>query len=546
MSCGRLANDSGVRSASCSPDSYEVRQAMTSDEARHLRHELRTPVNHLIGYADLLLDDEALPAKIRMHLAEVRSLARQVNSAIPGVLDDNDATSRRSVEALHLLAGDLEDCMTVLQADATEAIAADIERLASATRRLREMVDHLRGSDAESASVTPTDPAAQGMTAPPMPLGTILVVDDDEANREVLVRRLVRLGYAAREATNGREALNLLRSAPIDLALVDVMMPQMDGYTLLEHRRADAALRDIPVIMISALDQMESVIRCIEAGAEDYLPKPFDPVLLQARISACLEKKRLHDSEKSLLATVSKQAEELKAWNHELEERVAEKVREVERLQLLRRFLAPQLAEVILNEGEALLESHRREITVLFCDLRGFTAFAETSEPEDLMAVLREFHEAVGPLIFKYQGTLERFTGDGMMVFFNDPIPCDEPAWCAVQLALEMRSTAASLGEEWHRRGHQLELGIGISIGYATCGRIGFEGRYDYGAIGTVTNVAARLCAEAKGGQILIGQRVLAMVEGRVEAESVGELAFKNLSRPLATYSLLAKRAPHE
>lgn len=515
---------------------------MTADQARHLRHELRTPVNHLIGYADLLLDEDDLPASIRTHLVEVRSLAQQVNTATAGVLNDDTSTSRRSVQALHLLVGDLEDCIELLLTEATASAASDIERLAKATERLREMVDSLRSAgDVDEAGAPAADDAGVATTVAGR-LGLVLVVDDDEANREVLARRLARLGYATREATNGREAIDLMHSAPIDLALVDVMMPEMDGYTLLERRRGEPTLRDIPVIMISALDQMESVVRCIEAGAEDYLPKPFDPVLLQARITACLEKKRLHDSEKELLATVSRQAEELRAWSQELEHRVLEKVREVERLQLLRRFLAPQLAEAIINQGGTLLESHRREITVLFCDLRGFTAFAETAEPEDLMAVIRELHAAVGPLIFKHEGTLERFTGDGMMVFFNDPIPCDEPAWRAVQLAIEMRDSAASLAEGWRRRGHQLELGIGISIGYATCGRIGFEGRYDYGAIGTVTNVAARLCGAAEGGQILIGQRVLTMVDGRVDAEFVGDIPFKNLSRPLPAYSLVGLR----
>jgi adenylate cyclase len=512
---------------------------MTSEEARHLRHELRTPVNHIVGYADLLLDEDDTPPSLRLHLAQVKLLAQQVHAATAGVLDDDAAASRSSIATLHSLAAELEDCAPALAAVATDATRADTARISAAIRRLHALANELLSpGDAPDdepvalQAVDNTDTEREAETA------TILVVDDDEANREVLGRRLQRLGYRVTEARNGLEALEAMAASRVDLVLLDVMMPELDGYAVLERRRADPILREIPVIMISALDQVESVVRCIEQGAEDYLPKPFDPVLLQARIGACLEKKRLHDRERQLLETVTRQADELREWNQQLETRVAEKVKEVEQLQELRRFLSPQLAEVIVNQGAGMLASHRREITVLFCDLRGFTPFAETAEPEDVMAVIRDLHGALGPLIFKYEGTLERFTGDGMMVFFNDPVPCDDPAWRAVQLGLEMRDRSRELTEAWRRRGHQLELGIGISVGHATCGQIGFEGRYDYGAIGTVTNLSARLCAEAKGGQVLVSQRVYAMVEDRVQAELVGEVEYKGISRPVPTYSV--------
>ncbi len=288
--------------------------------------------------------------------------------------------------------------------------------------------------------------------------------------------------------------------------------------------------------MISALDDMASLVRCIEAGAEDYLTKPFDPVLLKARLGACMEKKRLRDNERALLARVEAQAEELRGWNRQLEQRVADQVQEVERLSLMRRFLPPQLADVITSGGIDLLKSHRREVTVLFCDLRGFTPFAERSEPEDVMAVLAELHNAVGPLVFEQGGTLAQFLGDGMMVFFNDPVPCDEPARRAVTLALGMRDRAAMLSDNWKRRGHDLRLGVGIATGYATCGQVGFEGRYEYAAIGTVTNLAARLCGEAKGGQVLISQRVFTMLDGAAHAEHVGDIEFKGIAQPVPTY----------
>ncbi len=310
------------------------------------------------------------------------------------------------------------------------------------------------------------------------------------------------------------------------------MMPGLDGYELLKRMKTDTALRDIPVLMISALDQLESVVRCIELGAEDYLPKPFEPVLLRARIGACLEKKRLRDVD-------AQRARELARWNETLERRVAEQVAQLDRLSRLKRFFSPQLAELIVAGGaEDPLKSHRREITVVFLDLRGFTAFAETAEPEELMGLLAEYHREMGRLILAHDGTLERFTGDGMMVFFNDPVPVPDPAVRAARMALAMRDRVADLGVEWRRRGHELGVGIGIAQGYATLGAIGFEGRLDYGAIGSVTNLAARLCAEAPGGQVLVSQRVAAEVEKVLAVEPVGALALKGFTRPVPAFRL--------
>jgi adenylate cyclase len=238
------------------------------------------------------------------------------------------------------------------------------------------------------------------------------------------------------------------------------------------------------------------------------------------------------------------QAAELEQWNATLEQRVQDQVNQLERLGRLKRFFSPQLAELIVAGGaEDPLRSHRREITVVFLDLRGFTAFAETAEPEEVMSVLREYHAAMGELILAHEGTLERFTGDGMMVFFNDPVPVSNAAERAIRMALAMRNSVAGLALKWRKRGHPLDFGVGIAQGYATIGAIGFEGRWDYGAIGTVTNLAARLCAEAKPGQILVAQRVLAAVENLVEAESVGDLALKGLQRPVAAHNVLRLRA---
>jgi class 3 adenylate cyclase len=334
-------------------------------------------------------------------------------------------------------------------------------------------------------------------------------------------------------AASGRAALELVRQRPCDLVLLDVMMPEMDGYEMLRRLKADPELRHIPVLMISALDELDSVVRGIELGAEDYLPKPFDPVLLRARIGACLEKKRLRDREVEHVRALAE-------WSRTLEQRVAEQVALVERLGRLKRFFSPQLAELMVAGGaDDPLKTHRRDVTVCFLDLRGFTAFAETAEPEEVMGVLREYHAEMGKLILAHEGTLERFTGDGMMIFFNDPVPVPNPGERAVRMALAMRDCVAELIGKWGKRGYELDLGIGIAQGYATIGAIGFEGRWDYGAIGPVTNLAARLCDEAKPGQILISKRVLAMVEGLVQVESAGELSLEGFHRPIPAYNVL-------
>jgi adenylate cyclase len=236
---------------------------------------------------------------------------------------------------------------------------------------------------------------------------------------------------------------------------------------------------------------------------------------------------------------------ELNKLNQQLQQRVAEQVSEIERMNRLRRFLSPQVADLIVASGtEKQLESHRREITALFCDLRGFTSFSESSEPEDVMSLLREYHTAIGEIIIKYSGTLEHYAGDGVMVFFNDPIPVPNAALQAVHAALDMRTAIGSLTEKWRRLGHEIGFGVGIAHGFATLGTIGFEGRFDYASIGTVSNVASRLCDEAKPGQILISPRVLMKVEGGVTVEPVGDFTLKGISRPIPVYNVIDAVAP--
>jgi class 3 adenylate cyclase len=359
----------------------------------------------------------------------------------------------------------------------------------------------------------------------------LLVVDDNEDNRYTLTRRLKREGYENLTVANdGKQALELLKSKKFDLMLLDIMMPEMNGYEVLEHLKADAELRHLPVIMISAVGEVESVVRCIELGAEDYLPKPFDATLLRARVGASLEKKKLRD--------------EVREWGKKLEQRVQEQVAQLDRLGRLKSFFSPQLAESIVSGGgEELLKTHRREVVVVFLDLRGFTAFTDSSEPEEVMGVLGEYHRVMGQLIMAHEGTLERFAGDGLMIFFNDPIKLDNPAANAVKMALAMQEQFVPLRSAWKKRGFELDLGIGIAQGYATLGAIGFEGRWDYACIGSVTNLAARLCSEAKGGQIITNQKTLARIEESAQAEVLGELTLKGVAQPVKAFNVTGFKA---
>jgi adenylate cyclase len=373
------------------------------------------------------------------------------------------------------------------------------------------------------------------MRAPPR----ILIADDQPMNVDILQTRLAVHGYEILTATDGEEALAMARAQQPDLILLDIMMPKMDGIEVCRLLKSDGALPFIPIIMVTAKADTKDIVAGLEAGADEYLTKPVDQAALVARVKSMLRIKALHDTVQEQATRLEAQSLQLAEWNRTLEQRVADQLAELERIGRLKRFFSPQLAELIVSTGEdRLLESHRREVTVVFCDLRGFTAFAETTEPEEVMGVLREYHTALGELIFRFEGTLERFTGDGLMVFFNDPVPCPEPAAQAVRMALAMRLRAGELTETWRKRGHHLDFGVGIAQGYATLGKIGFEGRFDYAAIGTVTNLAARLCGEANGGQILISQRVYAAVEALALAEPVGELSLKGFVKPVPAFSL--------
>jgi adenylate cyclase len=372
----------------------------------------------------------------------------------------------------------------------------------------------------------------------------ILVVDDNTTNLELLRVRLSTLGYEVFTAMDGEAGLAHARELEPDLVLLDVMMPKLDGISVLKQLKQDVALRFVPVILVTAKSDTRDVVNGLEAGGDDYLTKPFEHAALVARVRSLLRIKELHDTVQLQAEQLKEQTAQLSSWNRLLEQRVAEQLTEIERIGRLQRFLPPQVAQMIASSEapESLLASHRREITILFCDLRGFTAFTEASEPEEVMAVLHEYHESLGHLIFRYEGTLERFLGDGIMIVFNDPIPCADHTARAVRLALDMHEKVNDLVKQWSRRGYDLGFGIGIAAGYATLGQIGFEHRREYTAIGSVINLASRLCDEARPGQIVIDQRAFNSVEPWAKASQIGELNLKGFSRPVTAFEIFGWR----
>jgi adenylate cyclase len=359
--------------------------------------------------------------------------------------------------------------------------------------------------------------------------GRILVVEDALVNRKLIERLLGQQGHTVAAAGDGLEALEVLGGdgePPFDVVLLDLVMPGLDGYATLERMKADPRLAHLPVIVISAVEELDSVVRCIELGALDYLPKPVDPAILRARVGAALSAKRLHDLE---VETAARQAELLRTIARQKDE--------------LSRFLSPQVAALVSSpEGEQLLAGHRREATTLFLDLRGFTSFSETANPEEVLGVLRQYHAAMGELIVDHGGTLEHFAGDGMMVFFNDPVLQDDHVLRAVRMAVAMRDRFAELAGGWAKLGHKLGFGVGIATGHATLGRIGFEGRYDYGMVGMAVIVASRLSSAAEAGQILLAPHSYAAVEAAIVVEPIGEIQLKGMSQPIAAVNVVRLR----
>lgn len=369
------------------------------------------------------------------------------------------------------------------------------------------------------------------------PVPRILVVDDQPANVKLLQQLLTVSGYQVVTALSGAEGLSKLAAEVPDLVLLDVVMPGMSGYEVCRAIRAQPATALLPVVLVTALDPSEERLKGIEAGADDFLSKPINQPELLARVRSLLRIRTLHRQ-------VEDQAAQLAAWNMHLEKRVAEQVEQLERLARLKRFLSPKVADLIVaGRLDDPLATHRREVTILFVDLRGFTAFSESAEPEDVMGVLREYHAVVGRLAERHDATIEHFEGDGVMLIFNDPQPLPDPAWSAVSMAIALREHVLELAPRWRQLGPELGCGMGIAQGYATIGTIGFAGRQDYGVVGAVNNLAARLCARALAGQVLISQRVLARIEGRARVEAVGELPLKGIREAVPAWNVVSLAA---
>lgn len=365
--------------------------------------------------------------------------------------------------------------------------------------------------------------------------GSILVVDDTSASARLLADLLIAEGYSARIAYDGTAALAEVERAAPDLILLDLMMPGLDGIEVCGRLKSDPRFAMVPVVLVTSAEERTLRVKALREGADDFLSKPVERQELLARVRSLLRIKRLFD-------TVQTQASELAEWSALLERRVQEEFDKVQRLSLLKRFFSPRLAEALLSQGDTVLASHRREIVVVYLDLRGYTAFADTAQPEEVMTALREFHAAMGSLVDEFGGTLERFTGDGMLVFFNDPVPMPDAAARALSLALRMQLDATTLARRWQSRGIDLGLGIGVAQGFATLGQIGFESRIDYAAIGAVTNLAQRLCAMADSGEVLAARRVLSDLEARFEFSSLGPTTLNGFARPVEVVRVSAER----
>jgi len=365
--------------------------------------------------------------------------------------------------------------------------------------------------------------------------GRILVVDDQRTNAELMADLLGQRGYQVRTALDGEKALEIVRSEPLDLVVSDIMMPGVDGYELCRRLRADVGTALLPVVLVTSLDPQAERVKGIEAGADDFLSKPVNWTELFARVRSLLRVKALQDE-------VRRQAEALRDWNAKLEERVGQQVTAIQRLGRLKRFFSPQVADAIVAGGEEILRPHRREITAVFLDLRGFPAFTDRADPEEVLELLRAYHATLGRIVAEFGGTLEHFAGDGVMIFFNDPFPVDRAAERSVRMALSLQQAFAPIAQAWARLGQEVGLGIGIAQGEATLGVIGFEQRWEYAAIGNVPNLAARLCGEARAGEIIVDGQAEADLRQLAQTDQIGPLQLRGFAQPVPAFRVTALR----
>jgi adenylate cyclase len=366
---------------------------------------------------------------------------------------------------------------------------------------------------------------------------SILVVEDDAVARATLARGLEQEGHRVTIAVNGRQALDLIRAEPFDAVFLDIVMPEVDGFEVLAQLKADSGLRHLPVIMVTAIDDVASAVRCIELGADDYLTKPFDPILLRARLNAGLTKKRLHDLERRHL-------DEVTSLNHRLESRIEEQMAELVRTGELRRFLPPQVAEGVLAGDLASDGLQRRKVTILFSDMVGFTDLSDSLDPEELAEVLDEYLREMSAVLIAHGGTLDNYIGDGIMAVFGAPKPMDdeEQAWAAVRSALTMRDRARELAARIRGRGipADMQIRVGVNAGHCMIGLFGSDVLRAYKIVGFAVNIAARLQTEASPGTVLAGYRTYGLIKDRVRAERREPLTVKGAARPVEAWEILS------
>jgi adenylate cyclase len=527
----------------------------------HLRHELRTPLNAIIGYSEMLLEDadDAGLADFASDLHQILTAGHQLLAIVNELLDaqklvsDDVAFNLESLitnldyqarAPLNGVIGYSEILLENAVENEQEEIIPDLEKIHAAGKlflaRLNNIIDFSNldaGLQSPAPEATDQSPLIDSVMASLRELaqesaavtsgetGSLLVVDDNEINRDLLSRYLSRLGHTVQAAPDGRQALEMIGTGAFDLVLLDIMMPELNGYQVLQHLKGSSNWRDLPVIMISALDEMDSVVRCIELGAADYLSKPFNPVLLRARVGACLEKKRLQDLEKE-------QKRQLQELNATLE------VRNRFIRQTFGRYLSDDIVETILEQpGGLKIGGEKRQATILMSDLRGFTAISEELPAEDVVSMVNIYLETMTDIILKYQGTIDEFIGDGILVIFGAPLQRPDDARRAVACAVEMQLAMASVNDRNRQAGYpEVALGIGVNTGNMVVGNIGSKKRTKYGVVGSNVNLTARIESYTVGGQIFISENTLKACGDIVRLDNALQVSPKGVKEPLTIY----------
>ncbi len=528
----------------------------------HLRHELRTPLNAIIGYSEMLLGDADDPglADYVSDLNQILSAGHQLLEIINDLLDPNQVASGDVVFNLESLVANLHyqvriplnsviGFSEILIENATDQrlvdLLADLKKIHSAAEvflsRVNEIVDFskidagLKASGLEvsdrsslihSALTSLRELAQDSAAVTGGESGSILVVDDNEINRDLLSRYLERQGHTVLVADNGRQALEMIATGAFDLVLLDIMMPELNGYQVLQHLKHSETWRDLPVIMISALDETANAVRCIELGAEDYLPKPFNPVLLRARVQACLEKKRLRDLEVEQRRKLHELNAALELSNRFIRETFGS-------------YLSDEIVNVILKKGGLKIEGEKRRATILMADLRGFTSLSERLPAEDVVAMINIYLETMTEIIQKYQGTIDEFIGDGILVIFGAPILRPDDPRRAVACAVEMQLAMTSVNERNRQAGYpEVALGIGINTGEVVMGNIGSKKRIKYAVVGRAVNLTARIESYTVGGQIFISESTLDECGDICRIDTAMKVMPKGVKKPLTIHEV--------